>query len=128
MANSDESRVEVNGTNGVTSSVQNDITMALLQNGGFKRLQAILQQRLDEAGWSQDLKDYVTRLLRSGAATTYDDVREIIMANVFSEADTAAENPKGVPAPNLAIPKDAKLDGSAALKKELSQVVEKPEK
>lgn len=117
---SSPSKVELNGHTALNSQKQNEITAALLQNGGFRRIQATLQQRLDAAGWTQDLKEYTTQLLRSGTAKTYDDVLEIVMKNINSEQDV--ENPGGIAAPNLRVPNEAKIDGSEAVKKELRLV------
>ncbi|KAK5175121.1 uncharacterized protein LTR77_000258 [Saxophila tyrrhenica] len=117
-------QVPVNGsTSGWDPSVRDQIIMALMQNGGLKRIQSTLRQRLDEAGWSQDLKEYCIALFRSGAATTYDDALTIIMRRINSGDDEHAANPEGVPAPNLAIPHEAKVDGADAVKKELATVV-----
>ena len=73
-------KIQVNGTtSGYSPDVQSQITTALLQNGGVKRIQETLQQRLDEEGWTQNLRDYVIRLFRSGEATTYDDAYNKVM-------------------------------------------------
>ncbi|KAK3713798.1 hypothetical protein LTR37_008284 [Vermiconidia calcicola] len=114
-------------TSGWDPTTQEKIVLALGQNGGLNRIQATLKQRLDEAGWSQDLREYITHLFRSGAAVTYDDAKAIIMKRIQAgEADpTGAED--GVPAPKLAIPSSAQHDGADAVKKELASLLN-PEK
>merc|ERR1712130_823072 len=67
-------KVQVNGaSSGVEPALQSQITTALLQNGGVKRIQDTLKQRLDEEGWSENLRNHVTAMFRSGEAITYDD-------------------------------------------------------
>ena len=116
-------QVAINGeTSGWQPDVQSEIILALLANGGINRIRGTLKQRLDEAGWSQDLREYSTRLFRSGAAKTYDEALDIIMRRIQSgeEGEDA-----GVPAPNLAIPSEAQHAGADVVRKELAGVVKK---
>lgn len=126
MANSKSStspsEIQVNGaTHAWEPDVQSQITLALVQNGGIERIKATFRQRLDEAGWSQDLKEYCTRLFRSGAATTYDDALSIVMRNINSDGEVANGVSEG--APDLSIPREAAEGGAEAVRKELRQVV-----
>ncbi|KAK5136861.1 hypothetical protein LTR08_001783 [Meristemomyces frigidus] len=121
MANS---KVQVNGGScGSDISVQSQITAALLQNGGVKRIQDTLKQRLDEEGWSQNMREYVVQLFRSGEATTYDDAWTKVMHQIRA-GNGAANGANGASAPNLSIPQSAKDDGVEAVKKELIEVCE----
>ncbi|KAK4555627.1 hypothetical protein LTR86_007380 [Recurvomyces mirabilis] len=107
------SKVQVNGTtSGYTPDVQSQITTALLQSGGVKRIQETLQQRLDEEGWTQTLRDYVIGLFRSGEATTYDDAYSKVMQHIGGSAGE----------PNLSVPRSAKEGGAEVLRKELEKV------
>ena len=116
--------VEVNGnTSGWEPDIQSQITLALLQNGGIERVKSTLKQRLDEAGWSQDLKDYSTRMFRSGEVVTYDDALAKIMSNVNSTGAVTNGSADGAPVPDLRIPIDAQRGGAEALRKELAKVV-----
>lgn len=125
MANSTtESKVAVNGdSSGWDPTLQDKIILALADNGGLKRIRATLQQRLDEAGWSEDLRKYCTALFRSGAATTYDDARAIITRRMEADMADPEGVDDGVPAPNLLIPDEAKYAGADAVKKELRGVL-----
>ena len=126
MANNstNQQQVAVNGeTSGWDPTTKDQITLALAHNGGIKRVQATMRQRLDEAGWSQDLKEYCTRLFRSGEALTYGDARAIIFKRIQSGDAATNGASDGVPAPNLSIPIDAQHGGAEALKKELAQIV-----
>ena len=112
-------------TSGSSPDFQSQVTMALLQNGGVARIQATLQQRLDEAGWSQNLRDYVVGLYRSGEAVTYDDAMNKVMQQIRSgsgASNGAVNGADGVP--DLRIPEDAKKGGADAVKKELEQICE----
>ncbi|KJY01140.1 hypothetical protein TI39_contig302g00023 [Zymoseptoria brevis] len=125
MAGDDKTKVAVNGaTSGYNPSTQDNITMALLQNGGIKRIQSTFQQRLDEAGWSQALRDYVEKLFRSGEAQTYDEALKIVMQHIALQGDeTKSNGNNGSSVPDLTIPRDAAKDAAATVKKELAQVV-----
>ena len=123
-SNSSQPPVQVNGTtSGFDPDTQGQIALALMQNGGIERIKATFRQRLDEAGWSQDLKEYTTRLFRSGAAVTYDDALTIIMRNINTDGPTANGSADGGPVPNLSIPREAAQGGAEAVKKELAKIV-----
>jgi hypothetical protein len=117
--------VAVNGnTSAYNPTTQDNITMALLQNGGIKRIQSTFQQRLDETGWSQSLRDYVEKLFRTGEAQTYDEALKIVMQHIALQGDEAKANGhRDSSAPDLTIPRDAAKDAAATVKKELAQVV-----
>jgi hypothetical protein len=118
-----QSQVAINGeTSGWQPDVQSEIILALLANGGINRIRGTIKQRLDEAGWSQDLREYCTRLFRSGAAKTYDEALEIITRRIQAGEEGDDE---GVPAPNLAIPSEAQHAGADAVRRELAGVVKK---
>ncbi|CZT25785.1 uncharacterized protein RCC_11454 [Ramularia collo-cygni] len=125
MAGEDKPKVAINGTTSIYNpTTQDEITMALLQNGGVRRIQNTFQQRLDEAGWSQNLREYVERLFRSGEAQTYDDALKIVMQHISLQSqgqESKANGNGGVP--DLTIPRDAAKDAAATVKKELAQVV-----
>ncbi|KAK5116395.1 hypothetical protein LTR62_007942 [Meristemomyces frigidus] len=106
-------KIQVNGTtSGTTPDVHSQITTALLQNGGVKRIQETLQQRLDEDGWTQSLRDYVVRLYRSGDATTVDEAYGKVMQHVGGAGGE----------PDLTVPKSAREGGAEVLKKELERI------
>lgn len=97
--------------------LQNNITLLLVGNGGVKRIQDTLQQRLDEAGWSQTLREYVDRLFRSGEAHTFDEAMRKVMLAIKTGGG-------GNGAPDLEIPAAVKEDGAEVVKKELREIVE----
>jgi hypothetical protein len=118
-----QQQVPVNGsTSGWDPDARDKIIQALLQNGGTNRIQSTIRQRLDESGWSQDLREYCKQLLRSGAATTYDDLQKMIYDRINSGEADPNGNDNGVPAPKLSIPDEAKSAGADAVRKELAQV------
>lgn len=128
MAGEDKPKVAVNGSTSIYNpTTQDEITMALLQNGGVRRIQSTFQQRLDEAGWSQNLREYVERLFRSGEAHSYDDALKIVMQHITLQSQGQEGKSSGNGAsgnvPDLTIPRDAARDAAATVKKELAQVV-----
>lgn len=126
MAGEDKPKVAINGTTSIYNpTTQDEITMALLQNGGVRRIQNTFQQRLDEAGWSQNLREYVERLFRSGEAHSYDDALKIVMQHISLQSQGEGSNGASAGGvPDLTIPRDAAKDAAATVKKELAQVVQ----
>ena len=112
-------------TSGWEPTVQDQINLSLATNGGIKRIEAVMQQRLDEAGWTQSLKEYVTKLLRSGEASTYDECLAKVMAAVNGKEGVNGVNGAGGAgqAPNLKMPDDAMQDAAAAVKKEIAPLL-----
>lgn len=129
MANNstNQAKVEVNGdAPGLNPTLQNQITMGLAQNGGLKRIEAKLKEGLDEAGWSQTVREYATLLLRNGEVTTYPELEEKVKRHIFADSNgnTTNDNSGGAPAPNLAVPREALERGAAQVRKELAGVLE----
>ncbi|KAK3067209.1 hypothetical protein LTR53_016050 [Teratosphaeriaceae sp. CCFEE 6253] len=108
-------KVQINSaTSAQNPTTQSQISTALLSNGGIKRIQETLQQRLDEDGWSQALREYTIKLFRSGEATTYDEALNKVMAKI-----RASGGSDGV---DLRVPESAKVGGAEAVKRELERV------
>ncbi|KAI5370013.1 Putative transcription factor, enhancer of yellow 2, transcription factor EnY2 superfamily [Septoria linicola] len=123
-----ERKVAVNGTTSAYNpSTQDAINIALLQNGGIRRIQTSLHERLDAAGWTQSVRDYVERLFRSGEAQSYDEAMKMVMQHVTLQAQEsdgrAGARANGAGVPDLSIPRDVAKDGAEVVKKELRQVV-----
>lgn len=115
-------KVAVNGnTSASNPTVQDDITLALLQNGGIARIQATFRQRLDEAGWSEYLRNYVTGLFRSGECSTYFEAMEKVKAQVKLQGRDEEE---ATTAGRLVIPMSAAESAVGAVTKELERVCE----
>lgn len=108
--------------------LQDQITLALLANGGIARIQTALRQRLDEAGWSESLREYVLNLFRSGECTSYFEAMEKVKARVRLEgrdeenghANGHANGHEG----SLVVPVEAAESGVEAVRKELEGVCE----
>ncbi|KAM3419187.1 hypothetical protein BST61_g5131 [Cercospora zeina] len=118
-------KVPVNGASSAYNpSTQDSINLALLQNGGIRRIQTSLHERLDAAGWTQNVRDYVERLFRSGDAQSYDDAMRLVMQHVSLQGESGTGNAtNGTSGPDLTIPRDVAKDGAEVVKKELRQVV-----
>ena len=116
-------KVSVNGSSsGNDPNIQSQITAALLQNGGVKRIENTLKQRLDEEGWSERMRNYIEHLFRSGEAVTFDDAWAKLMPLV-NDAPGTANGANGTSAPDIKIPQSAKDDGAEIVKKELTAIV-----
>ena len=74
-----------NNNNNNMAELQDQIFLALLHNGGIGRIQTALRQRLDECGWSEAVREHVTRRYRSGEATTFFDVYDQLTAHMGVE-------------------------------------------
>ena len=123
---SSNGKVTVNGaTSASDPNIQSQITTALLQNGGVGRIQSTLRQQLDEAGWSENLRNYITQLFRSGECTTYFEAREKAMRYIVFEGEEGDKMANGNgQAPHLTIPRSAAEGGAEAVKKELHSICE----
>lgn len=122
-------KVGVNGTSSASSTeLQDQITLALLANGGVGRIQTALQQRLDEAGWTERVRDYVTKLFRSGECTTFFEALERVRSQISIEgvdiANGKRRNQANGTTDELVIPKLAAEGGVEAVRKELVQICE----
>ena len=108
--------------------LQDQITLALLANGGIARIQTALRQRLDEAGWSENLREYVTALFRSGECSTYFEAMEKVKGRVRLEGRDEDEDAGVVDGPNggadLVVPVAAAEGGVEAVRRELEGVCE----
>lgn len=119
-------KIPVNGTSTHptnAAALQEQITLALLANGGIARIQTALRQRLDEAGWSENLRETVTQLFRSGECTTYFEALEKVRGRVKLEGrdDEEIGNGKGGQ-DGLVVPVSAAEGGVEAVRRELEGV------
>lgn len=117
------SKVAVNGsTLASDATFQDQLTRALLDNGGISRIQAALQNGLDSSGWSENVRKYVTELLRSGECTTYDDCVERVRKQSAIQNGTSHAN--GATNDSIAVPKSAVDRGIEVVRKEIAAVCE----
>ena len=130
MANdsSNPGKVEVNGeAPALDPTRRNQITVALASNGGLKRIEGKLKQGLDEAGWSQAIREYADVLLRGGEVTTFPELEERIYDHIkANERGTTVPGSSG--APDLAVPRDALDHGATQVKKELAEILQPKKK
>lgn len=125
-------KIPLNGTSTTPTNpqhardLQDQITLALLANGGIARIQTALRQRLDEAGWSENLREYVTALFRSGECATYFEAMEKVKGRVRLEGrdeEGVAGDGEGVDG-GLVVPLVAAEGGVEAVRRELEGVCE----
>ncbi|OQO09161.1 hypothetical protein B0A48_06052 [Cryoendolithus antarcticus] len=110
-------KVPIAETNPVPASVQDQITLALLANGGIPRIQAAFRQRLDEAGWSENLRNYVTGLFRSGECTTFFEAMEKVKERVGLEGRDGFEG-------ELVVPRSVGEEVAGVVRRELEGICE----
>jgi hypothetical protein len=108
----------------VARELQDQITLALLANGGIARIQTSLRQRLDEAGWSENLREYVLQLFRSGECTSYFEAMEKVKARVRLEGRDEENGHANGRDAGLVVPVAAADGGVEAVRKELEGVCE----
>ncbi|KAF2743594.1 hypothetical protein M011DRAFT_410397 [Sporormia fimetaria CBS 119925] len=142
MANSNSNPISVpsSQTQRISDETRNAIYSALLSDGGIVNIESTLTDQLERTGWLANLRQYVTYLLRTGEATTVDE----IMAKVKEKmkAPASAQNTNGAWAstngvngvnghsslasdePDLKVPKEAITQGTLAIREELEKVCE----
>lgn len=99
-------------------ATQTQLTTALVDGGSIPIIQNALLHELQASGWSTNLKNHVTQLMRSGECTKYDDLMERILQEALADPDTA----KGSNHPSLAIPDQAITQAVKVVKKELDKI------
>ena len=123
-------KIPINGASTTSSNpqhardLQDQITLALLANGGIARIQTALRQRLDEAGWSENLREYVLNLFRSGECTSYFEAMEKVKARVRLEGRDDENGHANGHEGSLVVPVAAAEGGVEAVRKELEGVCE----
>ncbi|KAF2113012.1 hypothetical protein BDV96DRAFT_648633 [Lophiotrema nucula] len=120
----------------VSAAQRNDIYSALLSGSGIPSIQNTLTHELEASGFLSNLREYVTRLLRSGECTTMDEVMARVQQKIQEQQKEGKSN--GVNGVNghtngvngvsdeedLKMPPRAIAEGVKAVRKEL----EKPDR
>lgn len=99
-------------------ATQTQLTTALVDHGSIPVIQNALLHELQASGWSTNLKNHVTQLMRSGECTKYDDLMDRILEEALGEADAAKDGDH----PSLAIPDQAITQAVKIVKKELDKI------
>ncbi|KAG9531306.1 hypothetical protein KCU78_g19193, partial [Aureobasidium melanogenum] len=99
-------------------ATQTQLTTALVDGGSIPIIQNALLHELQASGWSTNLKNHVTQLMRSGECTKYDDLMERILQEALADSNTAKDSNH----PSLAIPDEAITQAVKVVKKELDKI------
>ncbi|KAG9657515.1 hypothetical protein KCU81_g4952, partial [Aureobasidium melanogenum] len=99
-------------------ATQTQLTTALVDGGSIPIIQNALLHELQASGWSTNLKNHVTQLMRSGECTKYDDLMERILEEALADPNTAKDSNS----PSLAIPDEAITQAVKVVKKELDKI------
>jgi hypothetical protein len=117
------------------SQTRNELYSSLLSGTGILNIESTLSHELQRSGWVDNLRQYMMQLLRSGEATSVDE----LMAKVSEKmkADRGHVNGNGVNGVNgvngtnghsadedvdLKIPERAIREGAKTIRKELEKV------
>lgn len=122
---------------GVSQDLRYNIYSALLSHGGIRNIEATLDETLRATGFHDNLKAYITDLLRSGQATTCEEARDMAMAKIQEQmrSKDSKATTNGHAAANgsangdsddldLRIPKEAIGKGVKSIEVELKKVVD----
>lgn len=113
-----------------TPSLQSQINTALIANGSIGTIQSALLHELQASGWTTNLRNYITALMRSGECTRYDDLMDKVlegaMHDVVSGVASKVKTDKTGEA-GLRIPEAAIKEGIKVVKKELEKICDVPE-
>lgn len=125
----------------LSHETRNELYSALLSGTGILNIEATLTHELQRSGWIDNLKQYITQLLRTGEATTVDQIMAKVREKTGLEALASAhlngaattngingvngvnghEAAEGV---DLKIPTQALTEGSKTIRRELEKVCE----
>lgn len=100
-------------------ATQSQLTTALVDHGSIPIIQNALLHELQASGWSQNLRNHVTQLMRSGECTKYDDLMDRILDQALSGLDADSSD---TDAASLAIPPQAITQAIKVVKKELDKI------
>ena len=107
----------------------------MLKSGaGYAHTSRTFTRRLDEAAWSQNLRDYLERLLRTGEVTTYEEALTLGLQHIILQPPTeeprsiVTENSNAIGVPHWLLPRQAMKDAAHYIKNELTKVVKTKEK
>lgn len=120
----------------LSHDMRNEIYSALLSGTGIVNIESTLAHELQRSGWLANLRQYVTQLLRSGEASTIEEimvkVREKIALDPSAQSNgTATNGANGVNGANghdspenidLKIPSHAIMEGTKTVRAELEKV------
>ncbi|KAL5120050.1 hypothetical protein ACEQ8H_002148 [Pleosporales sp. CAS-2024a] len=111
---------------GISQELRNNIYAALLSYGGVPNIESALDRQLAECGFKDELRRYVTHVLRSGKATTAPEAKKLAMDMIKHQMHApdhhAAANGPDDQHYDLKIPRKAIVEGTLAVKKELDKV------
>ncbi|KAI5241887.1 hypothetical protein E4T47_06236 [Aureobasidium subglaciale] len=99
-------------------ATQTQLTTALVDHGSIPVIQNALLHELQASGWSTNLKNHVTQLMRSGECTKYDDLMDRILEEALVDSG-ASKDGRDNP---LAIPDQAITQAVKVVKKELDKI------
>lgn len=90
MASSQKVAVTSSTNFSTSPGTQNTITAALVDAGSIATIRAAILHELQAAGWTQDLKSYVTSLMRSGELSSYNDIMDRVMEQALGSGSNQA--------------------------------------
>jgi hypothetical protein len=114
----------------VSPALRNNIYSALLSGGGIRQIEGTLDRQLAESGFKDELRRYITDVLRSGQATTAQEARVLAMKKVRAamegkddDDDDQANGTNGEEQKyNLKIPTKAVTESVKSVRKELEKI------
>ena len=113
-----------------STSLHNQLTGGLIANNSIPVIQATLLHELQASGWTANLREFITQLMRSGECTRYDDLMDRVLEEAMkgvvaerSRSNGATANGKAG-AHDLRIPDRAIKEGIRVVKKELEKICE----
>lgn len=120
---------------GISPELRNNIYSLLLSYGGIRNIEGTLDETLRQTGFHDNLKAYLTELLRSGQATTCEEARDMAMAKIQEQmrnkdsktnghAVNGSANGDSSEELDLRLPKEAVSKGVKSIEAELKKVVE----
>jgi hypothetical protein len=120
----------------LSHDMKNDIYSALLSGTGVLKIEATLSHELQRTGWLANLRQYVTHLLRTGEASTIEEIMVKVRERMALDRSNGAEQSNGAVSNgvnganghdafddiDLKVPTQAITEGAKTVRSELEKI------
>jgi len=112
----------------MSPQLHDTLSNALLEAHSVPAIEAVLSHELAQSGWTNELRAYIQKLVRSGECTNYQQILKRVMATVTTgkeggDGEKEKNGDGGEAKAELRIPEKVVREGVKVVRKELERVV-----